>query len=74
MVNQSDKHIDLYRRWTNAAINCYKIGCNCNICELKSFCERQLKANEYRIYPMKYSVLRLYARHGKPQKGVNTEV
>lgn len=65
---------DLYRRWTNAAISCYEIGCNCQICGLKSFCERQAKTNEYRIYPMKYSVLRLYARHGKPRKGVNTEV
>ena len=60
---------DLYLRWTKDAINCYEINGNCTICGLKAFCERQAKTNEYRISPMKYSVLRLYARHGKPRGG-----
>ncbi len=65
---------DLYLRWTKDAINCYLLSGNCSMCNMEQFCKTQGKTNEYHISPMKYSVLKLYARHGRPRKGVNTEV
>lgn len=63
------KHDDLYRRWTTDAIICFDNRCRCDICGLREFCERQREINEYRIKPMKYSVLQLYKRWGPPKKG-----
>jgi len=60
---------DLYLRWTKDAINCYRLGGNCSMCDMERICKNQAKTNEYRIAPMKYSVLKLYARHGKPRGG-----
>lgn len=64
-----DEWTDLYRRWTKDAVNCYELKGNCSLCNMESFCKTQAKTNEYNIAPMKYSVLKLYARHGKPRGG-----
>lgn len=64
-----DIESDLYLRWTNDSINCYLLGGNCSKCKLEQICKTQAKTNEYNIAPMKYSVLKLYARHGKPRGG-----
>lgn len=57
-----------YRTWSKDAINCYERKCHCEGCPMYSFCYRINTVNFYKIQPMKYSVLMLYARHGAPKK------
>lgn len=51
-------HSDVVRRWTRSAVDCYKIGCNCSRCNIPLIMETPCK--------MKYSVLELVKKFGKP--------
>lgn len=55
-----DKKVGEYRRWTQAAIYCYKRGCICNGCFYKQILETECS--------MKESVLALYKRYGEPKE------
>lgn len=57
-----------YRGWSEDAINCYNLRCSCSRCELEVYCKLQPKANEYKLTPMKYNVLALYAKFGNPER------
>lgn len=49
----------IVKRWTKAAIECYKIGCNCSKCYMKNILENKCE--------MKYSVIELIKKIGAPQ-------
>ena len=52
--------------WTQSAIDCYSIGCNCSICNLNRiyFSKRTYKCM------MKYTVIELVRKIGKPEKNI----
>ena len=56
----------LYRQWTNASRACYKNHCDCSRCDLDYICKKQAKDNPYNMVPMKYAVLKLMEKFGKP--------
>lgn len=48
----------ILEKWTPQAINCYKIGCNCKLCEIANIIEEKCK--------MKYIVIKLVEKYGAP--------
>ena len=62
------KENTLYQRWGKLAIYCYKRHCNCLNCFYSEFCKKSMSYNLYNIKPLKFSVLMLFARHGKPKE------
>jgi hypothetical protein len=48
--------------WTNAAITCYKLGCNCSECHILENCESISPKTCF----MKSVVLGLVRKYGKP--------
>ena len=48
----------IVKRWTKAAIECYKIGCNCKLCEIANIIEEKCQ--------MKYIVIKLVEKYGAP--------
>jgi len=59
---------DLYRRWTESAINCYNRRCQCSGCTDEEICKQQRRDPLTKLIPMKYAVLVLFALHGAPKK------
>lgn len=57
----------MFEKWTKQAIECYSRNCNCAGCELELFCMEQDRGNTYNMIPMKWAVLMLYRRLGKPK-------
>lgn len=53
-------------KWTPAAIECYKKGCNCSICEIKNYIKSQ-------SCQMKYVVIELVRVYGAPNKMAQNE-
>lgn len=51
----------LLYRWTKSAIECYKIGCKCSICNMPQIKETKEKCG------MKAVVLELVRRFGAPK-------
>lgn len=52
---------DNLRRWNKTAIGCYKIKCNCIVCD---FVPDRLKS----VCKVKYYVPALYEKFGKPKQ------
>ena len=63
-----NKEIDrpIYQHWTPQAITCYK-QTTCIDCLQEKLCESLPKKNPYHIKPMRYSMLMIYSRNGKPK-------
>lgn len=59
---------NLYRFWSNDAQICYERKCRCRGCELDYICKEQTEPILYKMRPMKYAVLMLFARHGAPKR------
>lgn len=53
--------------WTDTAVACYEIGCNCANCHIIDGLEALTKEN----CQMKSSVFQLVKKFGRPQKGIN---
>lgn len=56
----------LFEHWTDLAINCWEHQCICTNCSMKDICDRQKPNNSYNMKPMKYTVMRLMQKFGKP--------
>ena len=56
----------LYENWTMSAYDCYERKGKCLGCILENICSNQPKDNPYNLPPMKYVVLKLLEKHGKP--------
>lgn len=57
-----------FNQWTPGAINCYERNMHCNGCIDEEFCNRRGQDITYGIKPMKYAVLVLYSKYGKPER------
>ena len=53
---------DNIKTWTQSAIDCYKIGCRCSMCQLNEVMKDKCR--------MKHMVLELVRIHGKPKEEV----
>ena len=55
--------------WTQSAIDCYFIGCNCSVCNLYKI---YFSKSEYKCM-MKLTVIELVRKIGKPDKSLLME-
>ena len=64
VVNNKIKHVivneNILKGWTQTAIDCYNLGCNCNKCKLKNIISSECC--------MKQTVILLVKKFGKPDK------
>ena len=60
----------MYYHWTDSATVCYNRRCRCAGCENEYICSKQKKEPVSGLTPMKYAVLLLFARYGKPKRRV----
>ena len=69
MMQPTDKNNHVYKSWTDSTIECLKAECNCSKCGRYGVCysKADFISNEYGMKPIKYLVLKLYARHGRPE-------
>lgn len=55
--------------WSKSAIECYSRGCRCRGCINETICKSQpLNRNDYKLLPMKYTVIKAYEAFGNPFK------
>ncbi len=75
-MQPSDKNNWIYNHWTQSSIECFEANCRCSRCGKYEICysKTEFSINEYGIKPLKYTVLKLFARHGKPRKEENEQM
>lgn len=60
-------YVPTVNHWTDMAVECYSINCNCSKCHIIDGLNTITQEN----CKMKNSVFQLVKKFGKPQKGIN---